>query len=159
MYVLRRRGWAGPKGEIFRSTIRWAAGITEQTRACAAELAGLAPDVIIAATTVVVRALLQETRSIPIIFLSVSDPVGDRFVNSLSKPAGNAATSPNLEQSLGGKWLQLLKELAQPHAGRSLVQSRGGGRSRLLLLDAIRGRCDEEPGKRCGAAGGGRGLG
>jgi putative ABC transport system substrate-binding protein len=108
--ALAQLGWAA--GRNLQIEHRWAAGNTEQTRAYAAELVALAPDAILAATTVVVRALLRETRTIPIVFLSVSDPAGDGFVQSLSRPAGNATGFTNLERSLSGKWLELVKELA-----------------------------------------------
>jgi putative tryptophan/tyrosine transport system substrate-binding protein len=107
--ALEQLGWA--EGRNFKIEQRWAAGNTDQTRAYAAELVALAPDAILAATTVVVRALLRETRTIPIIFLSVSDPAGDGFVQSLSRPSGNATGFTNLERSLSGKWLELMKEL------------------------------------------------
>jgi putative tryptophan/tyrosine transport system substrate-binding protein len=93
-------------------TYHWAAANPDQIRSSASELANWNPDAILAATTPVVRALLAVTRSIPIVFLSVSDPVGDGFVKSLSRPGGNASGFTNLERSLAGKWLELVKELA-----------------------------------------------
>ena len=112
---LQELGWA--EGRAVRIEARWVAGSTERMQAAAAELVGLQSDVIVSATTAVLRALLRQTRAIPIVFLSVSDPVGDGFVASLAKPGGNATGFTNLEQSLGGKWLEILKEIA-PKAGR-----------------------------------------
>jgi putative ABC transport system substrate-binding protein len=107
---LRELGWTSDRD--VRMEHRWVAGSTERMQAAAAELVALQPDVIVSATTGVLRALLRQTRTIPIVFLSVSDPVGDGFVASLAKPGGNATGFTNLEQSLGGKWLELLKEIA-----------------------------------------------
>jgi len=107
---LRELGWV--EGSNLRIEDRWVAGSTEGMEAAAVELVALKPDVIVSATTGVLRALLRQTRTIPIVFLSVSDPVGDGFVGSLAKPGGNATGFTNLEQSLGGKWLELLKEVA-----------------------------------------------
>ena len=108
--VFEELGWRD--GRNLRVEYRWAAGSADQIRSSASELIAGNPDVILAATTPVVRALLQETRTVPVVFISVSDPVGDGFVNSLSRPSGNATGFTNLERSLSGKWLELVKELA-----------------------------------------------
>jgi putative tryptophan/tyrosine transport system substrate-binding protein len=89
---LRSLGWKN--GRNLRVEYRWAAGSADQIRSSASELIAGNPDVILAATTPVVRALLQETRTIPVVFISVSDPVGDAFVHSLSRPSGNATGFP-----------------------------------------------------------------
>jgi putative ABC transport system substrate-binding protein len=107
---LRELGWS--EGESYRIDDRWVSGSTERMDAAAAELVRLQPDVIVSATTGVLRALLRHTRTIPIVFLSVSDPVGDGFVASLASPGGNATGFTNLERSLGGKWLEILLEIA-----------------------------------------------
>ena len=78
----------------------------------AKELAALQPDVILASTTPTTTALLQQTRSIPIVFATVGDPIGSGFVTSLSRPGGNVTGFSTFEVSLGGKWLELLKEIA-----------------------------------------------
>jgi putative ABC transport system substrate-binding protein len=67
---------------------------------------------IVSRGTPATRQLLQETRTIPIVFVSVSDPVGDRFVGSIARPGGNVTGFTNLEAGMGGKWLELLKEVA-----------------------------------------------
>lgn len=105
-------GWREGGNLTFEA--RWIAGSTERMDAAAADLARWNPHVIVGATTGVLRALLRQTRTIPIVFLSVSDPVGDGFVASLASPGGNATGFTNLERSLGGKWLEILKEIAPP---------------------------------------------
>jgi putative ABC transport system substrate-binding protein len=107
---LQALGWRD--GDNLRIEGRWVAANAEQMDAASAELARWQPDVVLSATTGVLRALLRQTRTIPIVFLSVSDPVGDRFVASLAKPGGNATGFTNLERSLGGKWVEILKEIA-----------------------------------------------
>ena len=103
-------GWKESRN--LRLEYQWAAGNPDQIRKAASALVRWNPDCILSATTPVLRALLQESRSIPIVFLSVSDPVGDGFVRSLSHPESNATGFTNLERSLSGKWLELVKELA-----------------------------------------------
>jgi putative tryptophan/tyrosine transport system substrate-binding protein len=93
----------------------------DELRRHAAELVALAPDVILAATgTATVAALLQTTRSVPIVFATVIDPVGAGFVASLGKPGGNTTGFTIYEYSMSGKWLELLKEIA-PAATRVAV--------------------------------------
>ncbi len=89
-------------------------------RKYAAELVALAPDVILAHSSAAVAPLLQETRSIPIVFTIVADPVGAGFVNSLARPGGNVTGFNNFEYAMGGKWLELLKEIA-PNLTRAAV--------------------------------------
>jgi putative ABC transport system substrate-binding protein len=108
--TLRTLGWN--EGENVRSEYRWAAQDAARIRAFAKELVELQPDVIFARTTPVTATLLKETRTIPIVFTVVSDPVGDRLVASLARPGGNVTGFTNVDASLGGKWLQLLKEIA-----------------------------------------------
>jgi putative ABC transport system substrate-binding protein len=84
----------------------------EQLRQLARELIARRPDVIVAGNSAVVNALLQETRTVPIVFVTASDPVGAGFVASLAAPGGNATGFTNNISSMGGKWLELLKEIA-----------------------------------------------
>jgi putative tryptophan/tyrosine transport system substrate-binding protein len=115
---LAQLGWiAGRNVEI---DSRWAAGDTERLRKYAAELIALAPDVILARGSQAVAALLQATRAVPIVFETVADPVGAGFVESLGQPGGNATGFTIFEYSIGGKWLELLKEIA-PHITRVAV--------------------------------------
>jgi putative ABC transport system substrate-binding protein len=92
--------------------IRWTAGDVNKAAAFAKELVGLKPEVILANTTPVSAALRRETQSIPLVFVVVSDPVGSGFVQSLPNPGGNMTGFVNLEASLVGKWVELLKEIA-----------------------------------------------
>jgi putative tryptophan/tyrosine transport system substrate-binding protein len=97
-----------------------ALGDAERTRKYAAELVALAPDVIFASGTAQVGPLLQTTRTVPIIFTLVADPVGAGFVDSLARPGGNATGFVQYEYGLSGKWLELLKEIA-PRVTRAAV--------------------------------------
>ena len=91
---------------------RWAGGDLERMRPFASELVALKPDVILAVTTPVTAAVRRETSKIPIIFVIVSDPVGSGFVTTLAHPGGNVTGFINIEESMGGKWLEMLKEAA-----------------------------------------------
>lgn len=99
-------------GHNVRIDFRWVGSDPDRIRTFAAELVATAPDVIFANTTPVTTALLQITRSIPVVFTSVSDPVGDDIVASFARPTGNATGFTNVEGSIGGKWVEILKELA-----------------------------------------------
>ncbi len=107
---LQQLGWT--EGRNIRIDIRWGAGDAERNRGLAAELVALAPDVIMAHSSAAVAPLLQQTRSIPIVFTVVADAVGAGYVDSLARPGGNATGFINWEYSIGGKWLELLKEVA-----------------------------------------------
>ena len=91
---------------------RWGGGDADNIRKHAVEMAALAPDVILAAGGAVVGPLLQATRTVPIVFVVISDPVGAGFVDSLARPGGNATEFINFEYSIGAKWLELLKQIA-----------------------------------------------
>jgi putative tryptophan/tyrosine transport system substrate-binding protein len=116
--VLQRLGWT--IGQNVRIDDRAAGGNTDKLRSYAAELVALAPDVILAQSSTAVALLLQTTRSVPIVFADISDPVGAGFVDSLARPGGNATGFMLLEYSLSGKWLELLKEIA-PSVTRAAV--------------------------------------
>jgi putative tryptophan/tyrosine transport system substrate-binding protein len=115
---LQEQGWA--VGRNVRIDIRWAAGEPELFRRYAAELVALAPDVILGAVTTSVRALLEATRTIPIVFASATDPVGSGLVASLARPGGNVTGFSVQEFGLRAKSLEFLKELA-PHLARVAV--------------------------------------
>jgi putative ABC transport system substrate-binding protein len=109
--TLQQLGWS--EGRNLQIDFRGgAAGDPERMQAFAKELVALQPHVIVTRTTPVTAALLKQTRTIPIVFTVVSDPVGERFVESLARPGGNATGFTNVESSLTGKWLELLKEVA-----------------------------------------------
>ncbi|TMJ94711.1 MAG: ABC transporter substrate-binding protein [Alphaproteobacteria bacterium] len=91
---------------------RWATSNPDAVRRHAAELAALAPDVILASGASTVGPLLQVTRTVPIVFAAVADPVGAGFVNSLARPGGNTTGFMAFEYSISGKWLELLKQIA-----------------------------------------------
>jgi putative tryptophan/tyrosine transport system substrate-binding protein len=115
---LQQAGWA--VGQNVRIEYYWGGGDAELMRKQAAELVARAPDVIMAHSSAAVAPLLQQTRTIPIVFTLVADPVGAGYVNSLAKPGGNVTGFTNFEYSIGGKWLDLLKEIA-PNVARVAV--------------------------------------
>jgi putative ABC transport system substrate-binding protein len=117
---------------------RWTGGDVGKVRTGAKELVGLRPDVILSRSTAATAALLQETHTIPIVFVIVSDPVGDGFAESMARPGRNATGFTNIEDSLGSKWLELLKEI-NPHISRIAVlfgrkTSPGGGAYYIRLI-------------------------
>jgi putative ABC transport system substrate-binding protein len=115
---LQQLGWTD--GRNVRIDARWAAGNAADARKYAAELVALAPDVILAGGSSMVEPLLQATRTVPIVFTIVADPLGSGVVDSLSRPGGNATGFMLFEYSLSGKWLELLKEIA-PGVTRAAV--------------------------------------
>jgi putative tryptophan/tyrosine transport system substrate-binding protein len=115
---LQQLGWTD--GRNVRIDIRWSAGSADRFRTYATELVGLAPDVILASASASVAALQQASRSVPIVFANVIDPVGAGFVASLAQPGGNATGFTAFEYGISGKWLELLKEIA-PHMTRAAV--------------------------------------
>jgi putative ABC transport system substrate-binding protein len=107
---LQQLGWTD--GRNIRIDYRWGAGDADNMRKYAAELVSLVPDVILASGTATVAPLLQETRTVPIVFVQVADPVGAGFVDSLAKPGGNATGFVLFEYGISGKWLEMLKDIA-----------------------------------------------
>jgi putative ABC transport system substrate-binding protein len=108
--ALTKLGWM--EGINFRTEIRWGAGDVAKIELLAKELVGLRPDAILGHTTQVIAALARETRTIPIVFPTVIDPVGSGFVASLAHPGGNITGFQSYEPEIGGKWVGLLKEIA-----------------------------------------------
>ena len=107
---LQKLGWT--EGRNIRIDTRWAAADAEAMQRFAKELVALQPDLILSPTTPTTAALLQQTRTIPIIFANVADPVGSGFVASFPRPGGNVTGFTILEPTMAGKWLELLKEIA-----------------------------------------------
>jgi putative ABC transport system substrate-binding protein len=103
-------GWID--GRNVRLDIRWPGADASRIRALAQELVGLQPDIILTGATPATAAVQRETRTIPIVFASVGDPVGSGIVTRLDRPSGNITGFGVLEASLGGKWLELLSEIA-----------------------------------------------
>ena len=107
--ALGELGWTD--GRNVRIVVRYGAANTEIIRKAAAELIALAPDLILASSGAVLGSLLQATRSIPLVFVVIPDPVGSGFVRSLARPGGNATGFSQFEYSLSGKWPELLREI------------------------------------------------
>jgi putative ABC transport system substrate-binding protein len=108
--TLHQLGWS--EGHNVRIDVRWATANTAEIRKQAAELVTSAPDIIVAAGTSVVAALMQATRTVPIVFPIIADPVAGGFVDSLARPGRNATGFMLFEYSISGKWLELLKQIA-----------------------------------------------
>jgi putative ABC transport system substrate-binding protein len=140
-------GWTD--GRNLRTDVRWAAGNVDRMRMSAKELVDLKPDVILAQSTPVTAALQRETRTIPIVFVGPSDPVGDGFVASLPRPGGNLSGFISTEAGMGGKWLQLLTEIA-PGTKRVAIMfnpdaAPGGGSYYLPAFEAAARSLKVEP--------------
>jgi putative ABC transport system substrate-binding protein len=116
--ALQELSWVD--GRNVRIDVRWSASNTERERVFAKELVSLQPDVILAHGTPVTAALQRETQIIPIVFGAVADPVGEGFVESLPNPGGNITGFLFSEAGMGGKWLELLKEIA-PNVNRAAM--------------------------------------
>src|SRR5262245_15004416 len=134
---LQRLGWA--EGRNVQIDIRGAAGNIALMRKNAAELVALRPDVILAIGNIVLPSLLEATRTIPIVFAIVIDPVGTGFVKSLSQPGGNVTGFMMFEYSLSGKWPELLKQIA-PRVTRAAVlreSTFAGGIGQFAVIQAV----------------------
>jgi putative ABC transport system substrate-binding protein len=135
--TLQQLGWTD--GRNVRIDHRWGANDPERIRGHAAELVALAPDVILAVGTLTVGPLLQATRTVPIVFVQVADPVGGGFVSSLAQPGGNATGFAAFEYATSGKWPELLKEIA-PRVTRAAVirdPTRGPGIAQFAAIQAV----------------------
>ena len=118
--ALRERGWV--EGRNVLIDYRWSAGVSDRARVHAMELASTAPDLILANGTPALAALFRATHSIPIVFVVVVDPVGAGYVRSLARPGGNITGFSTFEPEMGGKWLELLREI-RPGLGHVAVVS------------------------------------
>ena len=108
--ALTKLGWT--EGNNLRTEVRWGAGDADKIRSFVKEIVDLRPDAIVGQSTPVVVALVRETQTIPIVFLNVADPIGSGFVVSLARPGGNLTGFMTDNSALGGKWVELLKEIA-----------------------------------------------
>jgi putative tryptophan/tyrosine transport system substrate-binding protein len=133
--ALQQLGWSD--GRNVRIDTRWGENDVERERRYAAELVALAPDVIVASGTVSVAALQNVTRTLPIVFVGVSDPVGAGFVDSLARPSGNTTGFLLFEYSLSGKWAELLKQIA-PRVTRAAVLRDSTNPAGIAQFGAIR---------------------
>jgi putative tryptophan/tyrosine transport system substrate-binding protein len=134
---LQEAGWS--IGRNLRIDTRWAGSKADDIRRHVAELVMIAPDVILAYGTSTLRPLLQATRTVPIVFPVAGDPVGGGIVESLARPGGNATGFMTTEYSVGGKWLELLKEIA-PGLTRVAVlrdPTQGSGTSQFAVIQAM----------------------
>ena len=131
---LETLGWT--EGRNIQIEYRWASGDAERFRTFAAELVATRPDVLVAHATPSAEALARETRTIPIIFAAVSDPVGSGLVASLAEPGRNATGLTIFEPSLGAKWVEFLKELAPRLASVGLLTAPGRGSNYLPSIEA-----------------------
>jgi putative ABC transport system substrate-binding protein len=130
---LRRRGWI--EGTSIQFDYYWTAGNDDLARKFAAEIVGMKPGIIFVVGTTTVASLLENTRLIPIVFVTASDPVNAGFVNSLARPGGNATGFAGFEDAMGTKWLQLLKEIAPAVARVLFIHS--DSRANQMLLPAL----------------------
>jgi len=108
--ALRALGWE--EGRSIQVEYRWGGGDPGRIERFAKELVALESELIVGVTTLVARALQHETRSIPLVLVNVTDPVGSGFAAKLARPGGNSTGFIDLEDSLGGKWIELIRELA-----------------------------------------------
>jgi len=131
---LQQLGWTD--GHNMRIDARWGAGDADRYRTLATELLALAPDVIVVATTSVTGVVRRATRTVPIVFVQVIDPVGGGFVDNLAKPGGNVTGFMQYEYAMSGKWLELLKEIV-PQLTRVGVVRDPGDTSQIGQFAAI----------------------
>jgi putative ABC transport system substrate-binding protein len=137
MQALALLGWT--IGRNVQIDIRWVTTDAAEIRKHAMELAALSPDVILAHGAGPVAALLQATRSVPIVFPVLGDPVGAGFVDSLARPGGNVTGFMNFEFSMGGKWLELLKEITPGVTRVAILRdtAEGSGTSQFAAIQAV----------------------
>jgi putative ABC transport system substrate-binding protein len=133
--ALQQLGWTD--GHNVRINYRWAAGDAGRFHRYAEDLLALAPDIILASATPSIQALQEATRTVPIVFVNVADPVGSGFVESLARPGGNATGFIPLESGIGAKWLELLKEIAPGVTRVAVLRDFTLGLSQLGAIQAV----------------------
>ena len=131
---LQQLGWGVDRN--LRMDTRYGGNDVDRERRYAAELVALAPDIMLASGTVSVMALKHATRTVPIVFAAVSDPVGAGVVDTLARPGGNVTGFMNFEYNLSGKWLELLKQIA-PRVTRAAVLRNPGNPAGIGQFSAI----------------------
>ncbi len=132
---LRELGWT--EGRNVHIEFRWAADDANLMRTYAAELVALAPGVIVAHSPLPLALLQQATRSLPIVFVQVADPVGGGFVASLAQPGGNTTGFTSFEDTISAKWLELLKEVTPQAARVAIIRNPAKRSSSQFLIGAI----------------------
>jgi ABC transporter substrate binding protein len=137
---LQELGWV--VGRNLRIDFRYGLGDAANVRKYVEELVALAPDVVLVSGASALAPLLQATRTVPIVFVAVADPVGAGFVESMARPGGNATGFIQFEYSLSGKWLELLKEIAPGVTQAAVAGSRHHGGSRPIRRHTVRGIVD-----------------
>src|SRR5262249_536739 len=147
--TLQRLGWAD--GRTVRIEYRWAGGDADRAKTFATELVRSTPDVMVANGNPILIELHRLTSTIPIVFTQVSDPVGSGIVAGLARPGGNITGFTNFEPEMGGKWVELLKEVA-PRMNRIAVIYGSDSLATVALLRAVEAG---GPGPCVGVAGGG----
>jgi len=135
--ALASAGWAD--GRNLRIDYRWAGGDADRLKKYTTELVALGPDLIVTEGSLAVAPLLQATRSIPIVFTNVVDPVGSGYVASLSHPGGNATGFTQFEYRISGKWFELLREVAPSVSRVAVIRDPriGPGIGRFAVIQAI----------------------
>jgi putative ABC transport system substrate-binding protein len=132
---LQQLGWT--EGRNMRIDTRWGAGDAARFHRYAEELLALAPDVVLASGTPAIQALQQATRTVPIVFASVGDPVGMGLVASLARPGGNITGFTPMEFGFGAKWLELLKEIAPRVTRVAVLRDVTIGPAQLSAIQAV----------------------
>ena len=133
--ALQQLGWTD--GHNVRINYRWAMGDVGRFHRYAEELLALAPDILLASATPSIQALREVTRTVPIVFVNVADPVGAGFVESLARPGGNATGFIPFESGIGAKWLELLKEIAPGVTRVAVLRDLTLGLSQLGAIQAV----------------------
>jgi putative tryptophan/tyrosine transport system substrate-binding protein len=128
--ALAKLGWT--EGSNLRIELRWAGYDPVRMKTFAKELVDLRPDAILSVTTPVTGALVRETQTIPIVIVTVADPISSGFVTSLGRPGGNVTGLALYEPGMGGKWLELLKQIAPRDTSGAAVQSSNNRAGQIL---------------------------
>jgi ABC-type uncharacterized transport system substrate-binding protein len=143
LQALQQLGWTD--GRNLRIEYRWSAGDASRLRRDAAELVALAPDVVLAGVGATATALLEASRTVPIVFAQSIDPVGSGLVESLARPGGNGTGFIQFEYSLSGKWLELLKEVAPQVTRVGILREPGSaGIGQWAIIQAVANSLDVE---------------
>jgi putative tryptophan/tyrosine transport system substrate-binding protein len=143
LQALQQLGWTD--GRNLRIEYRWSAGDAARLRRDAAELVALAPDVVLAGVGATATALLEASRTVPIVFAQGIDPVGSGLVESLARPGGNGTGFIQFEYSLSGKWLELLKEVAPRIMRVGILREPGSaGIGQWAIIQAVANSLDVE---------------